>query len=343
MAAGFAAACRASAASLAGAGVAQDQLAAMADQEAVDVERQRLAVGDAGQPRAVVLVDAKDDVVIAVQHAVRHGGDGEFADLLRAHAARCQRGLAADHVGGLLRHHQHAGVDMGGDEVGHRRGVDHAEPLDAMDAELRIDHGVGPVPMTQVEAGWLAVAATLRIQLSISASVFTFGPGDSLRAAEARKRRLGRDLAGDLEALAQASAGRSARRGIRDDLHLVARVVRAQQHLAAAVGMQQAGPDAVAVGIRLLPAREPQRGGGRRAAEHELDIGHRPFRTRLDEGMQAPWNHGGGPGAEHPGAHHVERHLVEPHVVAELAPLGAGEHHQHREMVLEVFARPAGR
>ena len=126
-----------------GAGVAEDQLAAMADQEAVDVERQRLAVGNAGQARAVVLVDAEDDIVVAVQHAVGNGGDGELADLLRAHAARCQRGLAADHVGGLLRHHQHAGVDVRGHEVGHRRGIDHAQPLGAMHAELRIDHRVG--------------------------------------------------------------------------------------------------------------------------------------------------------------------------------------------------------
>ncbi len=43
-------------------------------------------------------------------------------------------------------------------------------------------------------------------------------------------------------------------------------------------------------------------------------------------------------GAEHPGAHHVERHLVEPHVAEEFARFGAGIHHQHREMVLQVLA-----
>src|SRR5216684_4825813 len=36
-----------------------------------------------------------------------------------------QRRLAANHVGGLLRDHQHAGVDMGRNEVGHDRRVDH--------------------------------------------------------------------------------------------------------------------------------------------------------------------------------------------------------------------------
>ena len=99
---------------------------------------------------------------------------------------RCQRGLAADDVGGLLRHHQHAGVDVRRDEIGHRRGIDHAQLLDAVHAELRIDHACrASMPIMQVEAGWLAVAATFLIQLSISASVLTFGPGVSLGAAEA--------------------------------------------------------------------------------------------------------------------------------------------------------------
>jgi len=35
---------------------------------------------------------------------------------------------------------------VGGDEIGHCRGVDHAEPLDAMHAELRVDHRVGAGP-----------------------------------------------------------------------------------------------------------------------------------------------------------------------------------------------------
>ncbi len=57
--------------------------------------------------------------------------------------------------------------------------------------------------MTQVEAGWFAVAATFLIQLSISASVSTFGPGDISTPRKARERRLGRDFARDLEALAE--------------------------------------------------------------------------------------------------------------------------------------------
>src|SRR5262245_66392643 len=47
---------------------------------------------------------------------------------------------AAEHeIGRLLRDHQDAGVDVAGDEVGHRRGVDDAEPPDAASAERRLD------------------------------------------------------------------------------------------------------------------------------------------------------------------------------------------------------------
>jgi hypothetical protein len=120
----------------------------------------------------------------------------------------------------------------------------------------------GPVPITQVEAGWLAVAATFRIQLSISASVFTLGPGDT---SAPRKRASGGWAATSRAILKPWRKRRQVvRRGeeVRHDLHLVARIVRAQQHLAAAVGMQQAGPDAVAVGIRLLPARNHSAAAG---------------------------------------------------------------------------------
>ena len=46
----------------------------------------------------------------------------------------------------------------------------------------------GPMPIMQVEAGWLAVAATFLIQLSTSASVWIFGSGVS---SAPRKRASG--------------------------------------------------------------------------------------------------------------------------------------------------------
>ena len=57
----------------------------------------------------------------------------------------------------------------------------------------------------------------------------------------------------------------------------------------------------------------------RRAAEHELDVGHRKLGPRLDEGMQPARHHRAGAGAEEVGAEHADRHAVEAHVVAEHA------------------------
>ena len=77
---------------------------------------------------------------------------------------------------------------------------------------------------------------------------------------------------------------------------------------------------------------------GRRAAEHELDVGHRQLRTRLDEGMQPARHHGAGAGAEEIGADHGDRHAIETHVVAERALVEALEKDDHRQVVLQVLA-----
>ncbi len=42
-----------------------------------------------------------------------------------------QHRLAANEISCALGHHQHAGIDVCGDEVGHRGGIDHAQLLDA--------------------------------------------------------------------------------------------------------------------------------------------------------------------------------------------------------------------
>ena len=44
----------------------------------------------------------------------------------------------------------------------------------------------------------------------------------------------------------------------------------------------------------------------RRAAEHELDIGHRELGPRLDEGVQPAGHHRPRAGAEEIGAHHAD-------------------------------------
>jgi hypothetical protein len=52
----------------------------MPDQKAVHVERQRLTVGNAGQPFDFGAIDAEDHVMIAVEHAVGDGRHGELAN-----------------------------------------------------------------------------------------------------------------------------------------------------------------------------------------------------------------------------------------------------------------------
>ena len=53
---------------------------------------------------------------------------------------------ALDHVRRLFRHHQNGGVEVGGDEVGHRGRIDDAQALHASHPHLRIEHGVGAKP-----------------------------------------------------------------------------------------------------------------------------------------------------------------------------------------------------
>src|SRR5262249_23229465 len=115
-----------------------------------------------------------------------------------------QRRLAADQVGGLFRDHQHAGVDMGGDEIGHDRGVDHAQPLDPAHAQLRVGdrlgpdaHGAGAAGMVRRDRG----VAQERVDLRVDSDLFA---GRGLGTAERRHRLPVGDVAGKLEALAQA-------------------------------------------------------------------------------------------------------------------------------------------
>ncbi len=306
---------------------------------AVDVERQRLAVGHAGQPRAVLLVDAEDDVVVAVQHAVGDGGDGEFADLSwcvmpRAASAGLPR-IMSEAFSAIISTQALMCAET-------RSGIAEASTTRSRSTPCTRNCGsttaLGPMPIAQVEAGWCAVIAVFLIQASISASVLTSGPGE---VSAPRNGASGACAATSRAILKPCAQGRQVVRRAevaRDDLHRIVRIGRAQQHLAAAVGMQQRRPDAEAVRVGPLPAREPERGLGRRAAEHELDVGHRKLRPRLDEGVQAARHHGRRPAAEEVAAQHVQRHLVEPHVVAEFAATGPREHDQHREMVLQIFA-----
>src|SRR4051794_8559307 len=51
-----------------------------------------------------------------------------------------QRRAAADQVGSLVGDHQGRGVEIGGDHARHDRGIDHAQVLQAVHAQLIIDN-----------------------------------------------------------------------------------------------------------------------------------------------------------------------------------------------------------
>ena len=66
-------------------------------------------------------------------------------DDLRGKISREWR-LAQDHVRCLLRDHEHASVDVGGDEIGHDGGINHTQALGAAHAQLRIGDRFGADP-----------------------------------------------------------------------------------------------------------------------------------------------------------------------------------------------------
>ncbi len=59
------------------------------------------------------------------------------------------------------------------------------------------------------------------------------------------------------------------------DTRRIVRITRTQSYFAAAIRMQQRGPNTEAVAERRIDEREPQMRMMRRAAEHEFDIRHR--------------------------------------------------------------------
>jgi hypothetical protein len=55
-------------------------------------------------------------------------------------------GVGHKEVRSLFRNHDRRSVCVSGDNRWHDRGVDHAEAIDAVDPELRINNRIGPHP-----------------------------------------------------------------------------------------------------------------------------------------------------------------------------------------------------
>ncbi len=66
---------------------------------------------------------------------------GEIGWIIGRDFGWSQRRHAADQVGGALGDHQHRGVDVAADQVGHHGGVDDAQALGAMHPQLGVDDG----------------------------------------------------------------------------------------------------------------------------------------------------------------------------------------------------------
>ena len=79
-------------------------------------------------------IDLKDRAFV---YGARTRGHSAYAGKLH----RLRRRLAADHVGGLVGDHQGRGVEIGRDHPRHDRGVDHAQALQPVHAQLVVDHG----------------------------------------------------------------------------------------------------------------------------------------------------------------------------------------------------------
>ena len=61
--------------------------------------------------------------------------------------------ILQDHIGGLFGDHDGGGVGIARHQVRHDRGVDHAQALDAANAQPLIDHGKGIVAIRHVDVG----------------------------------------------------------------------------------------------------------------------------------------------------------------------------------------------
>ena len=117
--------------------------------------------------------------------------------------SRRQRGVAQDQVGGLLGDHHDRRVDVAVGDVGHGRGVDDPQAVQAVHPHRWPGRPPtsAPVPIAQVHDGCRAVSPSRRTQSRICSSVRTAGPGDSSPRVERVERGLGQDRPGDPDGL----------------------------------------------------------------------------------------------------------------------------------------------
>jgi hypothetical protein len=217
--------------------------------------------------------------------------------------------------------------------------ADDAQALDAAHAQIGIEHAIG-VAAHAARADRMADrrrrAAQVRVDVGVARRLRA---RCELLAAIGVEHRLMADLARHAEALTQLRD--VGRRGevVVLDAHRRVRIGRSQAHRAAALGVQDHRVDAPRVGVRLDQSGKIRGRGDRRAAQHELEIGHLELRARLDVALQTERHRRRGPGAEEVRLEHRKRDAIVAHQVVERARFSAALPQQHAlEVVLQVVA-----
>jgi len=178
-------------------------------------------------------------------------------------------------------------------------------------------------------------AAHERVDVGVGAAL---APGRRLGAPKAIEPAPAREVAGDLDALANRAHVSVGGEEVLHNTHGRARGRRPQPHHAAALGMEHHRPEPEPVIVGSLDAWEPGIRLGRRGPEQELDVGHRQIAPRLEKGVQAAREHGAWSRAEEIGTRHVDGRAVEAHLGVERAGLLPGVLDVGGEMILEISA-----
>ena len=229
---------------------------------------------------------------------------------------------------------------MGADQVGHDRAVDHAQPLGAEDAQVRIDHRQG-IGGEAHSAGAERVVDGDGIRSDMGVEI-----GVGHRAVARRNlpghERLHRRLAADVAHHAQARAKRLAvvvgGEKILADAHRLSRIGGDQLDPAAAFRAQHHGAAGIAVGVGRPKRPEIRCRRHRRGIEDQLDVGQRHIGPAFQERHLAGRQFGGNALAAPIGVGQRRHDAVEAHRPVQGARAFTPIGHARRNVVLQILA-----
>ncbi len=138
-----------------------------------------------------------------------------FLGVLTAEAGEGRQASEADQLGRALGDHDRRRVRVAARDRRHHRGVDDAQPLDAADAQLGIDHRVLAVVAHPAGADGVVeqLDAPAQVGLDVARRCRPRRPGLSSRPTTSAQRPARRDLARQPACRRRATRRRRARRG----------------------------------------------------------------------------------------------------------------------------------